>query len=166
MDFEVALGEISEEDLPQLTQAMTTAFDDDTKTYLGRDKGGPPGYDDGEFFRRWLFSYDECLGYKILIEGRIVGGILVWLSDDRNYTWGTVFVDPAWQNRGICTRAWTIVEGLHPEAKTWTLETPSYSRKNHRVYEKLGFVKVKEVDTADHPGKSFVFQKTMDADSD
>ena len=161
MNVVVKLEKITEEDIPELTQAMTKAFDDDTQKYLGVEKGGPEGYDNGGFFRKWLFPYDECEGYKILVDGKIVGGLLVWLAEDRNYTWGTVFVDPAWQNKGICTQAWKAIESLYPDATSWTLDTPSYSKKNHKVYEKLGFVKVREVDTPEHRGTSFVYRKTM-----
>ena len=161
MEIEVTVEKITEADVPDLTRAMTEAFDDDTRTYLGIEKGGPDGYDDGRFFHKWLFAYDECEGYKILVGGKIVGGILVWIYRNRKNTWGSVFVDPAWQNRGVCTQAWRQVERLYPEAISWTLGTPGYSLKNHRVYEKLGFVKIKEVDAPEHTGKSFVYRKTL-----
>lgn len=164
MDIEIELKKITKEDLPELTQAMTRAFDDDTQRYLGKEKGGPPGYDDGEFFKKWLFGYDECEGYKILVDDAIVGGLLVWIRKDGNYTWGNVFVDPAWQNKGVCRRAWKIIESLYPDAKSWTLGTPSYSKKNHRVYEKLGFVKIREEQTAEHSGTSFIYRKIMPAE--
>ena len=43
-----------EKDIPDLMRVMTRAFDDDALTYLGESKGGPPGYDDGKFFRKWM----------------------------------------------------------------------------------------------------------------
>lgn len=161
MSVDAQITPITEADLHDLTAAMTRAFDDDARTYLGLDRGGPEGYDNGDFFRKWLFSSDECEGYKIVVDGTTVGGILVWLAEDGNNTWGNVFIDPDWQNRGICTEAWRNVEAMYPDTRSWTLETPGYSTKNHRVYEKLGFVKIGEEDAPDHPGTSFIFRKMM-----
>jgi len=45
-----------------MTQVMTRAFDDDARKHLGAQKGGPEGYDDGEFFRKWLFGYESTVG--------------------------------------------------------------------------------------------------------
>jgi len=38
---------------------------------------GRRGMTTGDFFRKWLFSYDECEGYKIVADGGIVGGMLI-----------------------------------------------------------------------------------------
>ena len=161
MQLNVEITKIVEEDIPGLTRAMSRAFDDDARKYLGRDKGGPKGYDNGDFFRKWLFSYDECEGYKIVANGEIVGGTLVWLAKDNNNIWGNVFVDPAWQNKGVGTRAWEFIERCYPAARSWTLNTPGYATGNHKFYEKLGFERIREEDTTDHPGKSFIYRKMM-----
>jgi hypothetical protein len=36
-----------ESDIPAVTYVMKRAFDDDTQKHLGKEVGGPPGYDDG-----------------------------------------------------------------------------------------------------------------------
>jgi ribosomal protein S18 acetylase RimI-like enzyme len=153
---------IREDDIPDLTEVMTRAFDHDTLTNLGEEKGGPPGYDDGEFFRKWLFSYDESRGYKIILEGRVVGGFIVWVLPSGNNILGTIFIDPEYQRRGIATRAWRFIEETYPETRRWRLETPSYSVGNQHFYErKCGFRKVGESETDEHPGKSFTYEKIM-----
>ena len=129
----------------------------------GLEKGGPEGYDNGEFFRKWLFSYDESDGYKVLLEGQIVGGTIVWIFRRGRYQLGTIFVDPAHQDQGIGTRLWNFIEETYPEAVSWTLGTPSYATKNHHFYEKCGFQKIKEEDAPEHVGSSFVYRKTMGA---
>ena len=79
---ELIFEEATEQDIPQLTQVMTHAFDDDSQKHLGRAKGGPEGYDNGDFFRKWLLPYKESVGYKILLAGQVIGGFIVWILPD------------------------------------------------------------------------------------
>jgi GNAT superfamily N-acetyltransferase len=159
--MELKYARITEKDIPDLTLVMTRAFDDDAQKHLGVEKGGPEGYDDGEFFRKWLFSYEESQGYKILLDGQIVGGFIVWLLEDRKNSLGTIFVDPAHQDQGVGARAWKFIETTYPDAQSWTLGTPSFAVKNHHFYEKCGFVKIREEEEPGHPGTSFIYQKMM-----
>jgi GNAT superfamily N-acetyltransferase len=154
---------ITENDIPDLTRVMTRAFDHDTFKNLGREKGGPPGYDNGEFFRKWLFSYDESQGYKMLLDGWLVGGFIVWILPSRKNILGTIFVDPDHQKKGIGTRAWQFIEKTYPDTTSWTLGTPSYAVGNQYFYErKCGFRKVREEETDEHPGKTFTYEKVME----
>ena len=47
-DMDIEFTEITEADIPELTPVMTRAFDDDAQKHFGLEKGGPPGYDNGE----------------------------------------------------------------------------------------------------------------------
>jgi len=135
--------EIAEEDLPELTEVMTRSFDDDSRKHRGLERGGPEGYDNGDFFRTWLFPYQESVGYKILSKGQIIGGIIVWILPEGDNILGTIFVDPAYQDRGVGTRTWQFIESTYPETKSWRLATPDWATKNHHFYAvKCGFSKV------------------------
>ena len=139
---------------------MTRAFDDDAKKHFGKEKGGPPGYDNGEFFQEWLFGYQWTVGYKASLDDRIVGAIIVWVFDTGKNILGSIFVDPEYQDRGVGTRTWAFIESTYPNTKTWQLETPSLATKNHRFYEKYGFRKVEVRPTEDDmPGESWVYNK-------
>jgi GNAT superfamily N-acetyltransferase len=153
---------ITEVDFPQLTEVMTRAFDDDAQRHFGREKGGPPGYDNGEFFRKWLLGYEWTRGYKAVLDDRIVGGIIVWIFDTGKNILGTIFVDPGFQDRGIGGRIWDFVEATYPETRTWQLETPSVAVKNHHFYEKCGFSKVAvKPAEGDLPCESWVYRKNV-----
>lgn len=142
-ELELTFEEIVEDDIPELTAVMTRAFDDDAQRNLGVERGGPPGYDDGEFFRQWLFGYKESEGYKILAGGRIVGALIVWNLPGGDNILGAMFVDPPYQNRGVGTCGWQFVEASYPEACSWRLETPVWAAGNHYFYEvKCGFHRV------------------------
>ena len=134
-------------DVPELTAVMTRAFDDDSQKHLGKERGGPPGYDDGTFIEKWLFGYEQTDGYKVLLDGTLVGGLIVWdMADGKNFL-GVIFVDPAYQDRGVGTQAWQFVEASYPQAVSWQLGTPIWATKNHHFYEhKCGFsrLEVKE----------------------
>ena len=150
------------DDIPELVPVMKRAFDDDSQKHLGKPWGGPEGYDDGDFFRRWM-PYKESVSYKILLDGRVVGGLIVWVYEHERNTLGTIFVDPAFQDRGIGSKAWRLVEGRHPDARSWTLGTPSWAEKNHQFYVKNGFSKVREDSVDDvSGGVSFIFRKDME----
>ncbi len=75
---------------------------------------------------------------------------------------GTIFVDPAFQERGVATRTWEFIQAAYPDAKSWTLQTPAYAVKNHHVYgTKWGFAKVGEEEFEGPGGKLFVYKKEM-----
>jgi len=141
--LELSFEEVTEDDLPELTEVMTRAFDDDAQKHQGLERGGPPGYDDGEFFRTWLFPYEQSVGYKIVCAGQIVGGIIVWILPEGHNILGTIFVDPAYQDRGVGTQTWQFIEATYPETKSWRLATPPWATKNHHFYKvKCGFTQV------------------------
>jgi len=133
---------ITEDDIFGLTEVMTRAFDDDAQKHLGQERGGPPGYDNGEFFRQWLFGYQESVGYKIQLENQVIGGIIVWILPEGHNILGTIFIDPAFQDRGFGEQTWLHIEQLYPETKSWRLGTPTWAIKNHHFYRKCGFVEV------------------------
>jgi ribosomal protein S18 acetylase RimI-like enzyme len=139
--------DFTEEDIHELTEVMARAFDDDAQKHLGQEKGGPPGYDNGDFFREWLFGHEETDGYKVMADGKAIGGMIVWIFDHGKNSLGTIFVDPAYQDQGIGSQMWTFIEETYPKAKSWRLDTPNWATKNHHFYEhKCGFTKIDEVE--------------------
>jgi len=134
---------MSEADIPGLTAVMKRAFDDDAQKYLGQLGGGPGGYDNGDFFRKWVFGESGGIGWKITFDGRIAGAFILWVLPDGNNILGNIFVDPAMQDLGIGTQAWQFIESTYTDAVSWQLETPIWAKKNLHFYEKLGFVREK-----------------------
>ena len=60
--------------------------------------GGPPGYNSAAWQARMMRLGDY---YKIVVEGQIVGGVIVFRKRAREYELGRIFVDPDFQNRGM-----------------------------------------------------------------
>ncbi len=139
LSFEV----ITEADIPELTRVMTRAFDDDSRKHLGKEQGGPEGYDNGDFFRKWLFGQTVTEGFKVMADAAIIGGFIVWILPTGHNILGTVFIDPDFQDRGVGSRTWKFIEEKYPQTKSWRLTTPKFAKKNHYFYEeKCGFARV------------------------
>lgn len=161
-EAELAFETITEADIPELTQVMTRAFDDDARKHLGLERGGPPGYDNGDFFRQWLFGYNETDGYKVLRAGKVLGACIVWILPDGHNVLGTIFVDPDAQDQGVGTRMWQFIEARYPETRSWRLATPHWATKNHHFYAaKCGFTRVHSDPIIGSPEDEFVYRKEM-----
>jgi len=161
-DLHLSFEEFTEADIPELTGVMTRAFDDDAQKHLGQERGGPEGYDNGDFFRTWLFGYQESVGYKVLSEGKIIGAMIVWILPGGHNVVGTIFVDPDYQDSGVGTRMWQFIEATYPETKSWRLATPDWATKNHYFYEtKCGFQRVDSDPIVGTPEGELVYRKDM-----
>jgi GNAT superfamily N-acetyltransferase len=125
------------------------AFHDDARLYPGVEIGGPPGYDSVEVMRQKIQT-DEC--YKIVYEGQIIGGIIVFDQGQGHFHLDVIDIDPAYHNRGIGTLAMQFIERTYPATK-WTLDTPTYAVRNQHFYEKFGYVMVGE---AAHDGITLI----------
>lgn len=128
------------EDAKALALASWLAFDDDVN-YGAPGKGGPPGYKSDQWQLKMTVAGDY---YKILVDGRIVGGFIVRLRGYRYYELARIFIRPEFQNQGIGTRAFEFLWSEYPDVERWTLGTPAWNHRNRHFYRKVGFVEVGE----------------------
>ena len=82
--------------------------------------------------------------YKILLDGRIVGGLILLLKGYRYYEVTRIFIHPDFQNRGIGTRAFKFIWSEYPDVERWTLGTPAWNLRTRHFYGKVGFEEVGE----------------------
>lgn len=97
--------------------------------------------------------------YKILCDGIVVGDIIVRDNGNGNYYLGCICVIPDYENNGIGQLAMKFIDACFPDAKHWSLETPSDKLRNHYFYKKLGYEITKEY-TVDSVQISF-FEKYL-----
>ena len=152
---------IVQADVVALTEIMTRAFDDDTKRNIGDDKGGPDGYDNGEFIKKWALN-SPSQSFKVLMNDKLIGSVILWINEDGKNFLGNIFVDPIVQNKGIGLKIWKNIENKYPKTIKWMTETPSYSKRNHNFYvNKCGFKIVKILNPGNLKEESYILEKDM-----
>ena len=127
-------------DAQALLDVQIRAFHDDARLYPGVEIGGPPGYDSLEVVTEEI---EKELYHKIVCDGKIVGGIVVYDRGEGHFHLDKIYVDPEYHNRTIGTCAMQFIEALYPASK-WSLDTPVYAVRNHHFYEKMGYIRGKE----------------------
>jgi RimJ/RimL family protein N-acetyltransferase len=140
-------------DAKALALVSQQAFDADVH-YGAPGPGGPPRYKSD----RWQ-SKMMHLGkyYKIVADGQIIGGIIVFPQRPGHYELGRIFLSPGFQNQGIGAQAFAFLWSEFPLAQCWTLGTPIWNRRNQHFYKKVGFV-----ETGVHSGE-VRFEKRREA---
>ncbi|BCN29112.1 GNAT family N-acetyltransferase [Anaeromicropila herbilytica] len=152
---------LKNEDVEELTSIMKRAFDEDTRIHLGQEAGGPPGYDDGSFLRKWGLN-PHATAYKIYQDGELIGGTILWINSNKENFLGTIFLDSNVENKGIGTKVWKRIEEMYPDTIAWNTETPIFSRRNHNFYiNKCGFHCIRIDKPKDMDEGQFILRKVM-----
>jgi len=139
------------DDCELLAQIQKDSFDDESRTF-NNEPGGPDGYDSKESQIEFMKHGHY---YKILKDSEIVGGVIVYVSNNFVYNLGRIYIDPKHQNRGIGHQVIKLIEAKYPDAQKWWLDTPNWSVSNHYFYEKSGYVKINEENGL------FIYEKCM-----
>ena len=97
--------------------------------------------EDGQIISRDTIekSIDEGEAYRIVDEGKPVGGVVIKVDGDRGDL-EILFVSPKAHSKGIGYAAWCEVEKLHPEVTLWETVTPYFEKRNIHFYvNRCGF---------------------------
>jgi len=156
----VSLDSVEEWDTEVLAEISKRAFETDADYETPAPGGGPMGYDSPEFYAR-ILGYLEC--YKILLDDRVVGGIMVSSRGTEHRVLERIFVDPDHMRQGVGSRAMELTWEKYPEVKLWTLGTPEWNTRTSNFYEKLGFVQI-GWDLAEPEFRGRWYKKAMDPD--
>lgn len=101
--------------------------------------------------------------YKILADGRIIGGLHACKLADFECYLNRIFILPSFENLGIGKKAIKFIEEEKDfaDAKRWRLDTPHKSFKNHFFYEKLGYVRTGRVEEISEKLKLIYYEKII-----
>lgn len=127
------------EDAAVLQEIQRKAFYPDLQTY--GDIESCPANESLESIIDKIHNTDY---FKILIEGRVVGGFVIGHYEDYTYRLQRIFIDPKAQDLGIGSHVIKALDMMYPDAKKWALDTPYKNYRNHHFYEKFGFKKISE----------------------
>lgn len=154
---------ITEAHIDILSPIMKAAFDEDARIHLNEPTGGPPGYDNGDFLRRYALD-SKTDAYFISYKGNPLGAVILWISPEHVNFLGNIFIDPAYQNMGLGLKIWNIIENEYPDTILWQTETPGFSKRNHHFYvNKCGFRIIKIANPMSQHEESYVMEKPMRA---
>lgn len=130
----ISIKRAQTEDAHELLKIRIEAFKEDEDLY----GFGPPGYDSLE---NLLNAIESAVYFKILDAEKIIGGMSVYELGENVFWLGAIYLKKEYQNKGIGSCAIRFLENEFPEVRSWRLETPYLSFRNHHFYEKLGYVK-------------------------
>ncbi|MGG3506431.1 GNAT family N-acetyltransferase [Paenibacillus lautus] len=139
-------------DAPKLAEIQKASFDDESKHFNNNELCGPLGYDSVSWQEEMMHS---CEYFKVLYNGEIIGGAMIFIESNQVHNLGRIFIDPNYQNQGLGKKVMKKIEGSFPDSTKWWLDTPRWSVKNHHFYTKCGFTKVRE------EGDLYIFEKTI-----
>lgn len=142
-----------ESDARLLCLVAISAFEDDKKFKPAKVRlEDPPGHDSSETHREWIKEHDY---FKCVIGCDIVGGCIVKSHVDYYELFG-IFLHKDFIGRGIGRKLLHEVMRFYPEGSYWSLETPDYAHRNHRFYERSGFIEVERSGSDPNLGYGFV----------
>ena len=157
----LTLVPVSYKDVLDMTKIMKRSFDEDTRIHLGKEVGGSPGYDNGDFIRKWYLN-GGAEGFKILLDGKLIGGLNVFINDNKENYLGNIFIDPEYQNCGYGLYVWRLVEKMYSDTVKWSTDTPGFSKRNHNFYvNKCGFKIVRIENPKDKYEENYILEKEM-----
>ena len=160
----VELQRAQPDDVEKLTEIQIRTFIDDNKLKpQGCSLAGPPGYNSLEWNSHWI---EKTPYYKILFQGRVVGGLILFPMGEVHTEVGRIWVDPEYQNRGIGQAAMRAMFDLFPGVTKWTVGTPAWAERNRYFYKKVGFVKVGETEMNPELGWSGIEYELVCGESD
>lgn len=132
----IELAPAREEDLATLTEICVRAFHTDIE-HGAPEVGGPPGYDSVDHQRSMLNKAEEYV--KIMQEGNIIGGFVVYQPKEGTYYLCQLFLDPRSYGQGIGFQAMGLMFARYPLAKVWKTDTPGWNTRTVPFYKKVGF---------------------------
>ena len=113
-------------------------------------------------------SINGGTAYRIVKDGRPVGGAIVSVTGDRGDL-QILFVSPEEHSKGIGYEAWCAIERAYPQVRVWETCTPYFEKRNIHFYvNRCGFhitaffhSRNRDPNSPDDEGEMFHFEKVM-----
>lgn len=112
------------------------------------------------------FSFESALMMPdktvlgLWVNDRLIGGAVIFDNSTGILTLDRLFILPEEQGKGYGFQAWIEIENMYPDAKEWTLRTPTCLINNVCFYvNKCGFTIVRVEDMGNDGVGIYVFSK-------
>ena len=158
---EITFRRFTANDVEPCTVIMKEAFDEDSMLFR-KVPGGPLGYDDGSFLRKFAVE-SGADSFCIYVDGQLAGAIIIFHNAEKKENFlGCIFLSTSLRGKGIGCAVWKEVEKMYPDVKVWRTETPLCSQRNLNFYiNKLGFMAHSITDPMDFEQAQVQFVKYM-----
>ena len=117
-----------------LTSISKRAFDSDVEVGATQ-AGGPPGYQSYKFHIKMAAQKNLYTCYN---DSLIVGGAILFKEGTNLYI-GRIFIAPEHFQEGLGIQLMEMIENLHSDVTSFTLETPLWNIRTNNFYQKLGY---------------------------
>lgn len=141
----------TEEDAEALVKIQLRAFSIDVDIC----GDGPPGYDSVD---RQIEIMKDHIYYKIVDDGKTIGGFYLHTKQRGYYELIRLYVDPSSQGKGVGCMALRFIEELFDDIEVLELEASDFRKDNHVFYENRGYVKIGEKEYFEG-GFSYIYRK-------
>ena len=142
-----------------LTYLSKRVFDDDSRRFLNREGGGPPGYSSEKVNIKLIRGTDY---YKVRLEDyTTIGGIIISTRNQKGYI-QRMFIDLPYQEQGIGKYVIDYIQSIYPLIEEWELETPCDNIRTNRFYSKCGLkstIRTKDLITIKKGYSDIIWQK-------
>ena len=122
-------------DCVALARTSKLAFDSDVD-FGAPVPGGPPGYDSARWYQSAMRRGSL---FRVIDDGEIVGGVLVFRKTSNCYELARIWLAPAATGQGIGGDVMRQVEELFPQAERWILDTPIWNTRTRHFYDSFGY---------------------------
>ena len=154
----IIIEKAEESDIELLRLCAISAFIDDKRYKPANAKpAGPPGHDTVQSHHNWLRTLDY---FKCVVHEKLVGGCIIKKHQNYYELFG-LFLGSNFIGKGIGSKFLRCVMKLYPIGSLWVLETPDYATRNHRFYERNGFVLNKKIERDPNLGYGFFVFKNI-----
>ncbi|MEC0308347.1 hypothetical protein P4H67_16475 [Paenibacillus lautus] len=85
------LERANKNDSPKLAEIQKASFDDELKHFNNNEICGPLGYDSISWQEEMMLN---CEYFKVLYNGEIIGGAMIFLESNQVHNLGRIFIDP------------------------------------------------------------------------
>jgi GNAT superfamily N-acetyltransferase len=139
MENIIKLEKVEKNDAKDISELLNNVYYGELETvFKGKEEQlNIPGHGsaDMQIYRTWDDKY-----YKIMYGNKMVGIVLVYTTGREHGRLDLLYILPEYQGKGIGLKVIQLVEEIFSEVKVWQTDTSIHSARNHRFYEKSGYI--------------------------